>query len=150
MTGYNFLGSLFPKLITIEPTEKTIEIYGEIQSSLQDFNLIDSFFQIIKNVKGEGLALELMFFDSYIINDVVFTQNTVEYITLLIEKINFVSINTSYGQITNEQGQKSEVDSLNLVITAGDEEKGLQYSTQIKRFSELFRIRTNLLKQLYK
>lgn len=149
MTGQELLSSLFPVLLKIGPNEKTLELYQEIQSSVSGFTIVDNFSQIKRNEKGQGLALEIVFFNEQKVYDIVLAQTTVDYITVLTKNVSMVSIESSYGQTSNAQGQISVVDLLRMLIMY-DNNRFLIYNTEVKRFSELNRVKNNLLNLLSK
>ena len=150
MTGQDLFAKLFSTLLKIGPSEKNLELYQQIQSSLSDFVLVDSFYQLKKNNKAEGLALELMLFNKQEILDIVFTRTTTDFITILTKSVNMVYIETSFGENVNAQGQTTSVDMLNFTISQGDNSRTLVYSMEIKRFSEINKIKANLLNILAK
>ena len=124
--------------------------YQEIQKSLLNVNVIDHFYQLKKNDKGEGLAFEIMFFDNNYIYDIVFTRTTVDYITVLINSVNMAFVETNYGQNKNEKGEITIIDKLQFSISYGGDLRTLVYVMDTKRFSEIHRIKNNLLKIIQK
>lgn len=147
MTANILFQQLTPTLMRIDPNPKTIELYRQIQDSLTDFVLKDSFHQIKKNAKGQGLAVELMFFNEYLIYDIVFSQTNIDYITVLTKNVSMAYIESSFGQIINPQGQVSAIDLVKLTIKY-DGVNSLEYSTEVKRFSELNKLKNSLLNLL--
>lgn len=150
MTGHELFEKLKPTFLRVGPNEKTEELYAEISASLNEFNIIDTFFQLKKNEKGQGLALEVMLFDDDLIHDIVITQTTTEHITVLTKNVNVCSIETNFGISTNDKGEKTETDLLHFRISYGVALNVLVYKTDIKRFSELVKIKSNLLRAIIK
>jgi len=149
MTGKELLEDLYPTLQRIVPNDRTIQIYNEIKHSLSSFQIIDTFSQIKKNERGQGLALEVMLFNKDFIYDIVFASSTVDYISVPSNKVIMTFIESSYGQTTNAQGLTSVTDLLTFTIKYAAGEL-LVYTTEVKRFSEINRIKTALLNILPK
>lgn len=145
MKGNQLLEKLIPIFVRIGPSDKNLELYQEIQKNLINFDIVDSFNQLKKNNKGEGLALEIMMFNDKIIHDIVFTRSTVVYYTILIENIKSISIDSNFGENISENGDQNLIDNLQFTITHGDDLK-LFYVTDTKKFIEFSRIKSELLK----
>jgi hypothetical protein len=150
MNGQQLFEQLIENLLRIGPSEKNLVFYQEIQKSLLNVNVIDHFYQLKKNDKGEGLAFEIMFFDNNYIYDIVFTRTTVDYITVLINSVNMAFVETNYGQNKNEKGEITIIDKLQFSISYGGDLRTLVYVMDTKRFSEIHRIKNNLLKTIQK
>ncbi|MEY2792295.1 MAG: hypothetical protein RJA76_287 [Bacteroidota bacterium] len=150
MNGQQLFEQLYENLLIIGPSEKNLVFYNEIKMSIFNINIIDHFYQLKKNDKGEGLAFEIMFFDNNYIYDIVFTRTTVDYITVLINSVNMAFVETNYGQIKNEKGEITIIDKLQFSISYGGDLRTLVYVMEIKRFSEIHRIKNNLLNTIQK
>lgn len=146
MTGKELFEKLLPNLLRIGPEEKNLQLYQEIKETLNDFLIIDSFHQLKKNNQGDGLAFEVMLYDKNLIHDIVITRTTIEFITILIGSVNMTDIETDYKVNKNEKGEISVIDNLEFTISYGGGLRTLVYITDTKRFTEMNRIRTNLLK----
>lgn len=150
MNGQQLFEQLIENLLRIGPSEKNLVFYREIQKSLLNVNVIDHFYQLKKNDKGEGLAFEIMFFDNNYIYDIVFTRTTVDYISVLINSVNMAYVETNYGQTKNEKGEITVIDKLQFSISYGGDLRTLVYVMDTKRFTEIHRIKNNLLKTIQK
>lgn len=150
MNGQQLFEQLIENLLRIGPSEKNLFFYREIQKSLLNVNVIDHFYQLKKNDKGEGLAFEIMLFDNNYIYDIVFTRTTVDYISVLINSVNMAYVETNYGQTKNEKGEITVIDKLQFSISYGGDLRTLVYVMDTKRFTEIHRIKNNLLKTIQK
>lgn len=148
MTGKDFFEELEVEVSRIGITQQNFLVFQEIKKSLSDFEIVDLFAQIKKNDKGEGLALETMLFDENVIHDIVFTRTTADYITIPLDKIKVIYLESSYKEETDETNA-SNLDKARLTISYGGELK-LQYTTVAKRLSDLLRIKNNLIKTISK
>lgn len=145
MKGKALLEQLLPTLLRVGPSEKNIELYKEVQESLKDFEIVDVFHQLKRNDRGDGLAFEIMMFNDQQIYDLVVTPMTIDLITVLVKNLNMCYIETSYGPTTNEKGVIVLTDMLRFTISYGGDSRTLMYSTEVKRFTEINRIKNNLL-----
>lgn len=148
MTGKELLDELLPSLLRIGPTEKNLFLYHEIKETLNDFQIIDFFQQIKKNDLANGLALEVMIFNKNLLHDIVVTSTTVDLMSILTDRIISTFVETVFEETKNENGEISIKDKLKLSITYGTERMLVEYITDIKRFKEINRINTNLLKTI--
>ena len=146
MTGKELFEKLLIDFIRIVPSTINLKYFQEIQETLKDFWIIDYFHQLKKNDKGDGLALEVMFFNNNLLHDIVLTRTNISFITIMTSGINMAYLETFYSENENEKGEISTIDKLKFTISYGGEFNRLVYNTDMKRFTELIRIRTNLLK----
>lgn len=145
MTGQKFLSSLFEILLKIQPSTKNIELFREIENSFSNVQIINSFHQLKKSSRADGLELEIMFYDEKFIYDIVFTSTTVDFITVLTKSINMLYIETIFGENIDLNGLKSKSDILKFTISYGGDMRTLEYQTDVKRFSEIHKIKNQLL-----
>ncbi len=143
MTGKNILGDRNVDLLNIGASKSTLIRYAQIADSLENFNVIDHFYQIRKSDTGDGLAFEVMIFNQRIIHDIVVTSHEIEYISVLLKAVNS-TIFTSSFELSKELGTKS--DSANLTISYGGDLKELHYVTNNERFDDLLRVKNTLMK----
>lgn len=146
MTGKELFEELLPGFLTIEPSEKNHKFYQGIKKSLAEFEITDSFHQIKKNEQAEGFSFEVMIFNHELLHDIVFTKTTVDFLTVSIDSINTAEIETVYAEKTYDDEETIITDILTLTISYGGDRKGIVYKTETKRFTEMLRIKTNLLK----
>ncbi len=145
MKGKEKLEKLMIDLLRINPSETNLNFYNQIAENLEDFDIVDHFHQIRKDNEDGGLAFEVMLFNKDVIHDIVITKTNVNYISVTIDKVNMAYLETKYSEETNENGIVSIVDKLKFTISYGGEFK-LVYEASIKKFEELLRIKSNLLK----
>ncbi|MDI5894357.1 hypothetical protein [Flavobacterium algoritolerans] len=150
MTGQKYLSSLFEILLRIQPTSKNIELFKEIENSFSNVEILNSFHQLKKSSRGDGLELEIMFFNEKFIHDIVFTSTTVDSITILTKSINMLYIETIYGEMFDLNGLKNKSDILKFTISYGGDMRSLEYQTDVKRFSEIHKIKNQMLNILIK
>ncbi|WP_017257430.1 hypothetical protein [Pedobacter arcticus] len=150
MTGQLLLSSLFTTLQTIQPSQKNLDLFREIQSSLSNTSCLNSFHQLKKSAKTDGLELEIMFYNESLIYDIVITRTTVDYLSVLTKSVNMLYLQTDYGEIVNENGTTKNSDFLKFTISYGGDLRTLAYQTEIKRFSEFNKINNDLLKIISK
>lgn len=146
MTAYDYLEEKKLNLARINASSKNFELYEEIQNSLKSFTIIDKFSQIRKSEQGDGLALEIMIFNEKELHDIVISRTTIQQITIQISNINLIEMESVYGEITNEEGELTVSDNLELKISYGSNIRLVHYNADLKHFSEFNRIRFNILK----
>lgn len=144
MTADELLEQLKINLVRINTSERNFFMYDALIKSFQNIVIIDSFFQIKKNDKGDGLAFELMFFSEKSIYDIVITRSNIDYITVNMRSVSSSSIETNFGESKNEIGEQIVNDLLKFSITYGGDFRQLIYSTDTKRFEEINRLNINL------
>jgi hypothetical protein len=150
MKGNILLEELLPTLQRVGTTDKNIQLYKEIQNSINNFEIIDSFYQLKRNDKGEGLAFEIMLFNEHYVYDIVVTSATIDLNIALVKNVSGCQISSSYGPVKDENGANVLTDLLTLVILFEGEPKTLYYLTEVKRFPDVIRIKNNLLKTAQK
>ena len=148
MNGEQLFENLLPNLLRVGPSELNLIFFKEIQKDLQSIEVIDFFHQLKKNDKGEGLAFEVMMFDKKTLYDIVITKTNVDYITVLMSSLNMTYIETTFGEVKNDKGEVSIVDKLKFTISYGGDLRTLAYLTDTKKFPEINRIKSNLLKTI--
>jgi len=146
MTGKELFEELQPFFLTIIPSEKNFKFYQGIKKSLSEFEIIDLFHQVKKDEQGEGFSFEVMIFNHEMLHDILFTKTTVDFLTVSIDSINTAEIETVYSEKTYDDNEIVITDNLTMTISYGGDRKGIVYRTDTKRFSEMLRIKTNLLK----
>lgn len=145
MTAQKFLSSLFEVLIRIQPSQKNIELFKEIENSFSNVLIINSFHQLKKSSRADGLELEIMFYNEKFIYDIVFTSTTVDFITVLTKSVNMLYIETIFGENEDLNGLRSKSDILKFTISYGGDMRTLVYQTDVKRFSEINNIKNEIL-----
>lgn len=149
MKGYQFFDGLIQTFERIIPSKKCYEFFIEIQKDLSNVEILDSFYQLKKDDKGSGLALEVILFDSHLIYDIVFTSNSLDLINVPIDRINTISLNAIQEVKLLPENKTSITDKLSLTIYTNDAQSLiLEYKSDTKKFSEFNRLRTNLSKLL--
>lgn len=149
MRGDQFFDGLVQTLERIVPSKKCYEFFVEVQKDLSNVEILDSFYQLKKDDKGSGLALEIMLFDNHLIYDIVFTSNSLELIIVPIRSVNSVSLNAIQETKILPEDKTSVVDKVSLTIYTNDAQSiMLEYKSDTKKFSEFNRLRTNLSKLL--
>lgn len=146
MNGKAFFDDVEIELSRIGITQQNFSLYQQLRISLADFSIIDFFGQIKKNDKGEGLALEMMFFDKKVIHDIVITRTTLDFITVPLNKIKLVYLESSYDEEVKDNNATNR-DKVRLSISYGGELK-LFYTATTKRFKDLLRIKQNLIQTI--
>jgi hypothetical protein len=150
MNGKQLFEKLEPNLLRIGAAEQNLVFFQEIQMNLQNVEVIDHFHQIKKNDKGDGLAFEIMFFDKHFIYDIVITKSNVDFVTVLLSCVNMTYIETNFSHFKNNKGEVNIVDKLQFTISYGGDLRRLVYVMDTKRFTEMHRIKNNLLKTIQK
>ena len=145
MTAQKFLSSLFEVLLRIQPSQKNIELFKEIENSFSNVLIINSFHQLKKSSRADGLELEIMFYNEKFIYDIVFTSTTVDFITVLTKSVNMLYIETIFGENEDLNGLRSKSDILKFTISYGGDMRTLVYQTDVKRFSEINNIKNEIL-----
>lgn len=145
MTAQKFLSSLFEVLQRIQPSPKNIELFKEIENSFSNVLIINSFHQLKKSSRADGLELEIMFYNEKFIYDIVFTSTTVDFITVLTKSVNMLYIETIFGENVDLNGLRSKSDFLKFTISYGGDMRTLVYQTDVKRFSEINNIKNEIL-----
>jgi hypothetical protein len=149
MKGSQFFDGLIQTFERIIPSKKCYEFFSEIQKDLSDVEILDSFYQLKKDDKGSGLALEIILFDTQLVYDIVFTSNSLDLINVPIKGINSISINAIQEVNLLPENKASVTDKLSLTINTNDAQSlQLEYKSDTKKFSEFNRLRTNLSKLL--
>ncbi len=147
MTGKEFLDNQLSSVVKIGVSDKTISLWQEIRKGLSNFIIVDSFAQIRKDEKVEGLALELLLFNKEYLIDIVVSRKNIYYTTILLKSIVEIEINNSYddlGLFLNF----SDSDTVKLSIGYGGGEKKIIYISDSKKFEDFLRIKENLLNTL--
>jgi|GEM_PF-3091400 len=148
MTGKELFDELLPDFMTILPSEKNLKFYQVIKKTLKDFEIVDLFYQRRKNECAEGFNFEIMLFSHELLHDFLFTKTTVSFLTVSIGSINTAEIETIYSEKTYENEDTIITDNLTFTISYGGDRQGIIYKTATKRFSEMLRIKSNLLKEI--
>lgn len=149
MKGDQFFDGLVQTLERIIPSRKCYEFFVQIQKDLSSVEILDSFYQLKKDDKGSGLALEIMLFDNHLVYDIVFTSNSVELNCVPLRNVNSVSLNAIQEIKILPEDKTSTIDKVSLKIYTNDAQSiMLEYKSDTKKFFEFNRLRTNLSKLL--
>jgi hypothetical protein len=144
MKRQDFFSVLKESFIKINPTSRNVELFDNILQGFDDFEIIDSFYQIKKSEKEQGLALEAMFFNKIVIIDLVFSRSIIDYTSVLINKINHIQYSIDTTSSSNEAGELSVLDNLEMTISYGGDQRSLVYRCETKRLPELLKIRNKI------
>lgn len=139
--------SALGSILNINPSKKTFNLLEKIVKDLSEIDAIDSFFQLKKSERGEGLAFELMFLNEKHIYDLVCTRNTINLITILIKDINQIKIETNTPDPTIESTGTPTPDLLKMTILSYSSES-LYYASDSKKLDDFNRIKNTILKLL--
>jgi hypothetical protein len=145
MTAFELLKNTFDEMMIINPSDKIIKLYKDIMRSFESFEFIDSFYQIKKNDKGDGLSWEIMFFDKKEIIDIVVSRSSIISTTLLTKNILSVNLQMNYAQTVDEKIEPMNLDAMLLSLIASTENSSLYYATDTSKLKDFLRLRTNLL-----
>lgn len=145
MTAFEYLEDIELNLARINASTKNFDLYKEIRNSLKNFNIIDQFSQIKKSEHGDGLAFEIMFFNEEVLHDIVISRTTIHHITVQISSINITEMESAFGESVNEEGEATVTDNLEMKISYGSNLRTVHYITDLKHYSEMSRIRNNIL-----
>lgn len=147
MKGKELIDKLTESFLRVSPSEKNFLSFKNILSTIAEMDVSDYFFQIKKNNKGDGLALEIMLFNKSRIIDLVGTRTSVDFITVLTQEVKKTAIIYDSGQNNIENPHLPIADMLKFSITYGDLTE-LVYTIDSRRLDELNRININLLNLL--
>ena len=137
----------YENFIRVGASESNLRKLELVFEPMMNQDVIGSFFQLKKNDNGEGLACELMFFNNEILFDIVFSVATIEHFTVLLKHLKAVSVSVTNFSSTNEKGEISKTDNLQMKITYGDSTR-LYYNTDSSRFSEIIKLKDDIINSL--
>jgi hypothetical protein len=147
MVASELFNQYLKNFLLINPTDKNRDLYIDIKDSYKNFEIIDHFSQLKNNAQKPGLAFELMFFNSKYIIDFGFTSQTMNYSVLPCREIKRIFLGANYNNPGFNLPGFPVTDYLTLRIFYGDEAANcFFYETEMKRFSELLKVKNNLLR----
>ncbi len=147
MNGKELFNQLAVTLERVMPSQKCYDFFEEIRRDVINTEILDSFYQLKKDDKGSGLALEVLFFDQRILYDIVFSSNSMVLSLVPLSKINSVVLRAVHDLKKQDDNSISTIDELTLTIFTKDYQSlVLEYKSDTKKFTEFNRVRNNIIK----